>query len=736
VEQKLDLTGEGAAYLRVSDDEQDTKRQYAALEDFERRHGVKIAKHLWFKDEGWARDTADRRPDFQRLMKLAETGKVTWIVVDKLDRFGTKSAKQLFAYLFRLEEAGCRLYDCAGKEWTGEDDSTEITAWFEGKKAAKEPRDLSHRVLGGKVARAREGEWQGGPVQLGLDVACYSRATGAELWRIVFEDRYDRRVVYPDGRQKVLKPVKVIKKGNEKLRPSTPAFNPDVEVMRITPSLDRTKVDAPVTVFKRFATEAVNLTTLAHYLNQLGFRTSYGGYFQSHHIESMLSNAAYLGYYMYNRRHSAKYNRFKDGRVTIELNYDEKQSKNDKADWVWSRRLFEPLVSQKVWDAVQRKLDRPKRERAAQTPEQYLSRLVVCAGCGRQMVYGMPKRVKGKTSHVLFCGTYSKAVREGRRKESPCLRNAVAQDDLRVYIDRWLDETGHRLELLTAGHPAPTGKLEQHEESAWRGFREGIQRLAGYLAKHHPEEYARIIDEDNAERAAYEEGMTGNGHDAASSTTKTSTKSINEAIRTYARRQQEGCTVPDKIADGFAARCVETYRRLFDPAVVDAELAQLREEHDRLVDRLIDMPTQRAKDTVRARLAALDTRMTELEQQRQDAAAVVEQHWREMTELQLAIADAKLAMQDVEGEAALRQLAERLRAVIQRIEVTFAATGKTGGGPGKTNSVPTTVTIYPVVGDSAAFTMSSVNSIYPSTAHSLDHRILLFRLLQGTYKVA
>ena len=40
------------------------------------------------------------------------------------------------------------------------------------------------------------------------------------------------------------------------------------------------------------------------------------------------------------------------------------------------------------------------------------------------------------------CGTYFKAVREGRRQESKCLRNGVFQDTLEGYIELYLEETG------------------------------------------------------------------------------------------------------------------------------------------------------------------------------------------------------------------------------------------------------------------------------------------------------
>ena len=72
-------------------------------------------------------------------------------------------------------------------------------------------------------------------------------------------------------------------------------------------------------------------------------------------------------------------------------------------------------------------------------------------------------------------------------------------------------------------------------------------------------------------------------------------------------------------------------------------------------------------------------------------------------------------------EVSLRQRAQALRGIIHRIECTFTATGKTGGGWGKKNSRLTAVTIYPVVGDTAEFTSDSGGSkgtLLYSNAHS------------------
>src|SRR5262245_19707530 len=101
---KLKLDGPLAAYLRVSTDQQDTVRQYDAIHAFEKRHGITIPPHLWFKDEGWARDKADKRPDFQRMLKLVERGQLRTLVVPEIHRFGTKDEFQLMHYLHLLRE--------------------------------------------------------------------------------------------------------------------------------------------------------------------------------------------------------------------------------------------------------------------------------------------------------------------------------------------------------------------------------------------------------------------------------------------------------------------------------------------------------------------------------------------------------------------------------------------------------------------------------------------------------
>lgn len=556
------FAGVGAAYVRVSDDQQETARQYAALQSFEKRAGVTIQKQHWFEDQGWARDTADRRPDFQRLLKLAEQGTINWIVVADLDRFGVKNPKQLIAYLYRLEEARCRLFDSSGREWTGEDVAQTIVAVVEGEKSKGEQIKLSGRVLGGKVVRARRGEWQGGPVRLGFDVACYSRTENKELWRVVTEARDKRLKVYPDGTTQ-----RYDGKGN------FPSFQKEgPEYLRLVPTRDKAKLKAAVSVFERYASESITTTALARYLNELGFRNGMGGYFQPNHIEGMLRDPVYLGYYCWNKRHFGKFNRFTGDQVTLEYNYSEQGSENAPEDWVQSERLFAPLVDQRTWSKVQEKFaNTGKRGKAPISPKLYLSGLVVCGNCGARMVAGPVRKPRSKTRkdgtsgerYEYFCGTYHKAAREKRVGECQCLRNGIFHDVLEGYVERWLVESGKRLSLLTdgLGNADLIRPLQREQDSHFDKLLENIDRLADYLAKHHAAEYTEVVERYNRE--------PGHGHD------------LIEAL-------------------------IETYQHNFNPKHVEAELQRLDAEHDALMQRSGNFSTPRAKAKATKELEAVE----------------------------------------------------------------------------------------------------------------------------------
>jgi DNA invertase Pin-like site-specific DNA recombinase len=689
----LDLEGPGAAYIRTSDDQQDTARQYNAADVFQGRHRVSIPRSSYFVDEGWARDTAERRPAFNRMLRLAQDGFIKWLFVDKLDRFGWKSTKQLQHYLFLLSEAGCRLYDQDDREWTAEDDATELSVWVDGKKAVKEPRDLSHRVLGGMVERARNGEWLGGAVRLGFDIGCFNRETQREQWRVVLQGRELRLKVFPDGKSE-----RWDGKGN------FPPYqggkkNGNREYLQLVPTKDKAKLAAAVNVFERYAGESISFSALAHHLNALGQRSCYGKEFESRSVEDMLADPIFLGRASWNKLHQGKFNRYADSRPNLEINLKKKQSRNKPSDWVQSgRRLFEPLVSLEVWNAVQEKLaNRKTRAKAPNSSKHYLSGLLVCGNCQSHMTSG--RNDHGRLDRIEYqCGSYTKAVRyKGKKKEweCSCLRNGVFQVELEWFIERYLTETGAKLEVLRGRQPEGTGtvdhldeQLDREQDGCWRSMNAAIDRLQSYLEKYAPDSYREACGE-------WTEG--------------------------HADAWDVWVHDPD-----YVRACIDVYRRTFDPARVSADLAELDALHNRLMDKLDRMTTKLAIAKVNAELEQVEAQMETLRQQQTDAAAIVEAQLRELNAMQDAIGKARQALKQGGGERSLRQKAEAVRRVIGRIECTFTATpvaadkkGRRGGGWGKKSSELASVTIYPLIGNDKTYrAVSQAESVVPISSGS------------------
>jgi DNA invertase Pin-like site-specific DNA recombinase len=665
---EINLSGDGAVYVRTSTDQQDTQRQYAAVQGFLERHGAVIPRSQWFEDEGWARDTADRRPNFQRLLHLVKAGRVNWIVLDRLDRFGWKSSKQLMHLLYQLEEAGCRLYDADGKEWTGEDDATEITALIEGKNSVKETRERSYRVLGGMVEKARDGQFLGGGVRLGFDIVCYTRESGTELWRVNLEGRDKRVKVYPDGRTE-----RFDGKNN------FPKVQPMTEVLRLAPSKDKAKRNAALGAFERYATESISFTALGHWLNNLGMRTCYDRPFTSRSLQEMLADPIYLGYYSWNKVHRGKFHRHKDGQAILELNYEGKQSRNSESDWVQSRRLFDPLVPLSTWNEVQDKLrNRTTRAKAPTSHRHYLAGLLVCGNCGSPLIVGRPYRDREE----YFCSGYMRKVRSKGKDNGACncLRNAIYQHEIEPFLERYLEETGQRLEILTGGmdiaHPAD----HLHEEylGVWDNFENNLRRLVDYLRERDPEGYDDIV------RLGQDFAMVDN------------TTMVDGSNRSRDNRPAPTATEIERMVIG---ELIRAYRGSFDAGAIRAEIQELDSRHDSLIEKYAGLTDARARKKIDSQLTALGDQIETLQQQMTNVGDVVEGQFREMLDLGQAIEEAKRAFKAEACERALRQKAEAIRKVVQRIEFRFTATGLSGKGPGHKAYKLAKVTIYPLVGD-------------------------------------
>ena len=148
-------------------------------------------------------------------------------------------------------------------------------------------------------------------------------------------------------------------------------------------------------VFTLYA-NGVGLREIAVKLGARGVRTKYGNMPENRWIEYMLRNPCYIGMVRLSR----------DGvRAVSKRDYD-----NENIMTVPG--IHEPLISQELWDQVQKRLDEqkkiyPKYAKREQTVQYLLKGLVRCSACGGSIAMASARSGKNKVL-TMQCCNYSK----------------------------------------------------------------------------------------------------------------------------------------------------------------------------------------------------------------------------------------------------------------------------------------------------------------------------------------
>lgn len=597
----IDLAGVGAVYRRVSDDAQDIERQRAETDRFLKHFGATVSDRHTYEDLGWKRHQAAERPAFQRLLKAVAERRVNWILVDRQDRFEAGDKFEFISIIHRLRESGCRLYTVDGREVTAKDIGSFLQTALASEQSEAELREKAVRVVSAKLERAKRGEWQGGHVPYGMDVVCFELPDMAEQWRVQINGRDARVKLTPDGQRKEYNG-----KGN---------FPPTElgQILQLRPTTNKERLEVVRDIFKTYATQSISLAAIAKKLNRSGVKANYGAAWEGNNVWLMLSNPIYLGQASWNKHSQARYVQFVGGQRR-EVN-KRTNVRFKREEWTVSEQLFEPVIDEKTWSAVQRKLEaqeKGKKHRAPKNPTLWLSRLLVCGHCGKTM-RAFP-RPSGKGEYC--CSTYSKSVERGT--PTCCQRNSVLHSTLEEYVRKFLEESGATLDNARKGWDAPQPQYQQKlsEASAW--------------------------DSKMAQRLI-ENGMLALAYDD------------------YATDEQR----------------MEAYRVIYGrelPALKE-RYATLNAEHDQLTARILNLPSgaKLAIQKASSRLEELERLMEETKAKMTNAA---DEYSRSLAEFMTIHEEWAAAQRAMTVETSAREKAEAVSKVIARIVLLFRPTGR------------------------------------------------------------
>ena len=629
----------GGAYLRTSQESSDEARQRSTIESWLTRTGRVLNRDDWFFDPGWKRHQATVRPAFNKMLELAHTGKISWIVVEEATRWGSSDAYEFTSHMGALVASGVEVYEARSGRLLNPP-ATEmgdyILATVGALNSTQETTNLATRSLKAKLLKAQLGAWSGGPIPYGLAVQART-AAGNPLWTVEeMGSKYEQ--VYPSGQVKYLDyfPKDRERKVGESLY--------------LIPSRHQDRIILVQLIFKWFTGEAISTGQIATRLNELGKRNATGGLWRWSLVQSILENPAHTGVWSYGKVSRARHATQTRG-AEYELVKVPVHAKKAQETWI-TVQLFDPLVPLEQWQEARARLAVPNHK-APSTVGFWLAGLVYCGHCGARMHGSSGCGSKPTDQIILTCGNYHKNI-----TKSGCRPNYIDHEILVGLVRKHLVELGQDFRDLTLKNLYQKKAVVRKR---WVELREAIDKILydGLTVLYHYEQ----------------EGKT--------------------RIFSIGAVDEDGIQIEDRQVriPGCCAADVEELLDQVEAARLSgdkARLITLRARHAKLYDCFVDA-TPLLRKKILAETLEIEAEIARLECGMHAVGTELKNLFKGFSEVSVDIARAKGAMDDPNP----RKRAEAVKRVIERIEVFYEVQTFPSG---YTKARPSKVRVIPLVG--------------------------------------
>lgn len=311
-----------AIYGRVSTDEQ--AREGVSLDEQKERLLAYCRAMGWseepliFIDDGYSAKNMDR-PQLNKLVTLLEEGKISKILVTKLDRMSRRLSDLL--QLIDLCQAKDVAFISISESFDTNTPSGRLTLQVLGAVAEFERERIRERVIDNMVHAAGKGKW--------LSQSPYG-------YKMV-----DKELVIDEPEAKIVRKV-----------------------------------------FDMYLNKGKGFYAIAKWLNEEGIPSKQNKEWHLRSVKLMLSNPAYKGTLVWNRRDSNKKNR----------------QVRDEEEWIVLDNAVPVIIEKETWEQVQERHTKKSIANRAKTSPHLLGGLLRCGNCGSGMSIGWsgsePKRYR------------------------------------------------------------------------------------------------------------------------------------------------------------------------------------------------------------------------------------------------------------------------------------------------------------------------------------------------------
>ena len=354
-------------YLSMSSDKQET-----SIDDQRAELHTYAKKHGYvivgeYLDEAISGDDTERRTGFLQMREDTKSRRFDLVLCWDQDRFGRFDLLDAGKWIAPFRDHGVRLETIAQGRIDWEDLVGQLIYSVNQMGKAQFLRDLSRNTVRGMLSSARNGTaGTGGPNPFG------------------YRSKDGKVTVVPE----------------------------EARIVRL--------------VFELYIEPGGSARSIAAELNRKKIKAPRGKTWRDSSVRAILSRRKYTGTFVYGVQNAGKYFCWRDGEIIPRRKTD----KANMSDPIVIENKFEPIVSQDVFDRVQRKLEANKTNRARKEARQYLlSGLVKCGDCNGAMV--------GRTNRQIPQYTCARYHHSGR---SLCFNNRLPEAPLVSCIVRRIQE--------------------------------------------------------------------------------------------------------------------------------------------------------------------------------------------------------------------------------------------------------------------------------------------------------